>query len=106
MPPRSRNVLQTFPPRALGPSEHDILAEWLHLADDIPSAYVSERRTDDPHLYRRIVIGTGPNGRPTHYIHAPTGLSCWLRMCAGSNPNVQEFPSLRAALNSIREVLR
>ena len=104
MPSRIPDILQTFPPRALAPDEHALVAEWLSQAGDIVSAYVSERRSDEPTMYRRIVIAAGPGDQPSHFIHAPEGMSCWLRSTIGSHPNIRRFASLRDALNSIRPV--
>ena len=102
---RPPHILRTFPPRALAPHEHAFVAEWLSRAGDIVSAYVAERRSDDPTLYRRIVIVAGPDDRPTHLIHAPEGMSCFLLFTVGAYPRVRQFDTLRAALNSIRAVL-
>lgn len=71
---------------------------------DVAAAYVSERRSDDPALYRRIVISIGPDTRPSHLVHAPVGISCWLVTAVGQDLEVQKYNSLRAALNSIRKV--
>jgi hypothetical protein len=96
--------LRTFPPRPLNPDERELVATWLAGTFDVASAYVSERRSDDPALYRRIVINLGPGPGPTHLIHAPTGISCWLVTSVLDGGNVQRFDNLRNALNSIRPV--
>ncbi len=77
---------------------------WLATACDVASAYVSERRSDDPALYRRIVVTVGPDPGPSFLIHAPGGISCWLVSSVGRGSDVRRFDSLRAALNSIRPV--
>jgi hypothetical protein len=105
MPTRLREIMQTFPPRPLAPFEHALLAEWLELAGDIASAHVSDRRSDDPALYRRIAIFTRPDSKPSHLIHAPADMPYWLVFSTGADPRIQEFDTLRAALNSIRPVL-
>ena len=43
-----KNSIRHFPARLLTPDEHALLAEWLSAAGDIASAYVSNRRGDDP----------------------------------------------------------
>ena len=102
---RPPHILRTFPPRALAPHEHAFVAEWLSRAGDIVSAYVAERRSDDPAMYRRVVIVAGLSNRPSHLIHAPEGMSCWLLFSIGEYPPVRQFDTLREALNSIRPVL-
>ncbi|HET6194401.1 MAG TPA: hypothetical protein VFE12_01555 [Acetobacteraceae bacterium] len=99
------DILLRLPPRALAPDERDLVAEWLGLASDIPTAYVSARQIDDPVMFRRVVISASPDGRPTHTIHAPAGRRLWVRLTIGGEPVVELFDSLRAALNSIRRVL-
>jgi hypothetical protein len=98
-------VMLTFPPRELAPFERELVSEWLALAGDISEAHVSTRRSDDPALYRRIVITDGPDGRPTHLIHHPDGLELWVKMTIGPYPQIEMFSTLREALNSIRHVL-
>jgi hypothetical protein len=77
---------------------------WLAATCDVASAFVSERRSDDPALYRRIVVTVGPGQGPSHLVHAPTGISCWLVSSVGRGSEVRRFDSLRAALNAIRPV--
>jgi hypothetical protein len=104
MPSRAHVVL-TFPPRELSPFERELVREWLALAGDISEAHVNARRSDDPALYRRIVVSDAPDGRPTHLIHQPDGLELWVKMTIGPDPEIEMLSSLRAALNSIRPVL-
>lgn len=95
----------TFPPRELSAFERELVREWLALAGDISAAHVSSRRSDDPALYHRIVVSDAPDGQPTHLIHQPDGFDLWVKMTIGSDPQIQMFGTLRAALNSIRHVL-
>ena len=104
MPDRTDHILRTFPPRPLNPAERALVSTWLAATCNVASAYVSERRSDDPAFYHRIVIAIGPDPAPTYLVHAPTGLSCWLVSGMGHGSQVQRFDSLRAALNSIRPV--
>jgi hypothetical protein len=101
----SRDVLLRLPPRALAPHERALFAEWLALAGDVGTAYISERRSDDPALYRRLVIASDQGDKPTHLIHAPEGLRVWVLMKLGPYPEITMYDSLRTALNSIRPVL-
>ncbi len=104
MPDRTGDVLRTFPPRPLNPDERALVATWLAATCNVSSAYISERRSDDPALYRRIVITIGPDPKPSYLVHAPSGISCWLVTSVGHGSEVQRFDTLRAALNSIRRV--
>ena len=104
MADRLEDVLLTFPPRPLSPDERAVLNTWLAATCDVASAYISERRSDDPAMYRRIVVILGPSRQPTYLIHAPSGLNCWLVMAVVGGNQVRQFDSLRAALNSIRPV--
>jgi hypothetical protein len=81
------------------------VAEWLAAAGDVTSAYVSNRRNDDPALHHRIIIATGPGDGPSHLVHAPSGRNIWVVFSAGPRTRVHRFQTLRAALNSIRPVL-
>jgi hypothetical protein len=104
MTDRTEHVLRTFPPRPLNPDERELVTGWLAAAGDVASAYVSERRSDDPALFHRIVVALGPGTAPDYVVHAPTGVSCWLVTNLGEGTEVRRFDSLRAALNSIRRV--
>ncbi len=104
MTDRTGEVLRTFPPRPLNPDERGLVATWLAATCNVASAYVSERRSDDPALYRRIIVTIGPDRAPSYLIHAPVGISCWLVSSVGHGSEVRRFDSLRAALNSIRPV--
>jgi hypothetical protein len=99
------DMLLTFPPQMLGPTEQVLVQWWLRLAGDVPSAYVSERRSDDPAFFGRVVIATGPDTRPTHTIHVPAGSALWLVTSVDQSNEVQQFGTLRDALNAIRPVL-
>ncbi len=101
----SAEILLAFPPRPLGPDERALVAEWLANAGDILSAYVSERRSDDPRLHRRVVIVAGPVDRPSHIVHAPSGTITWILATVGPPANVEQFETLREALNAVRPVL-
>src|SRR6185312_7584142 len=104
MTDRTGDVLRTFPPRPPNPDERALVAEWLAATCNVASAYVSERRGDDPAIYRRIVITVGPDCGPSFLVHAPAGMSCWLVSSVGHGSNIRRFDNLRGALNSIRAV--
>ena len=99
------DVLRTLPPRPLGPGERQLLATWLAAAGDVALAYVSERRSDDPAIYRRIVIAMEPSGDPTFLIHTPADIDIWVLLHVSPEFEGRCFDSLRDALNFIRPVL-
>jgi|SRR5271166_1695866 len=100
-----RDAIRQFPARLLTPDEHAVVAEWLATAGDIATAYVSNRREDDPAHYRRIVILAKHDEGPSHLVHVPSGRNIWFVFSLRQKPRIQSFPTLRAALNSIRPVL-
>jgi hypothetical protein len=100
-----QDAIGHFPARLLTPEEHALVAEWLALAGDVAEAYVSNRRGDDPGYYRRIVIVTNSEDGPSHLVHAPTASQTWVVFSRGPQQTIEVFPTLRAALNSIRSVL-
>lgn len=99
------DMLMSLPPRVLGPHERALLADWLAAAGNIANAYVSARRSDDPAMQQRIVIVAGPDNRPSHLVHAPSGIRSWVLISLGPPQCIEQFGSLRAALNSIQRVL-
>jgi hypothetical protein len=101
----SAEILLAFPPRPLSPDESALVAEWLASAGDVLKAFVCERRSDDPRLHRRVVIVGGPVDRPSHIVHAPSGTITWIVTTIGPPANVEQFDTLRDALNSVRPVL-
>lgn len=98
------DVLQTLPPRPLRPDERLVLDEWLSGSGDIAWAFFSERRADDPALYRRIVIYEDADAGPSYLIHAPVAVDTWITMNVHDASQAQSFTTLRQALNSIRPV--
>ena len=97
-----RDMFQYSPARALTPAEHAVVAEWMAAAGDIASAYVSDRHTDDPAMYRCVVIVTNSADGPSHLIHAPVDEDIWVTFALGKGAKMRTFPSLHAALNSVR----
>ena len=98
------DVLQTLPPRPLSPDERMLLDEWLSASGDIACAFFSERRADDPALYRRIVIYEDVDAGPSYLIHAPLAVDAWITMNVHDASRAKSFATLRQALNSIRLV--
>jgi len=98
------DVLQTLPPRPLRPDERTLLDEWLSASGDIACAFFSERRADDPALYRRIVIYEDGDTGPSYLVHAPLSIDTWIMMNVHDTSQTQSFTTLRQALNSIRLV--
>ena len=105
MPKTAVDILLTFPPRMLSPTEQALVEEWLRLAGDVPFAYVSQRRSDDPKFFGRVVIATGPETKPSHTIHAPAESTLWLVTSMGPPQSVRQFNTLLDALNSVRPLL-
>jgi hypothetical protein len=103
--PGKANVMLAFPARELSPFERELVRDWLALASDVSDAYVSTRRSDDPALYRRIVVTDAADGRPTHLVHRPGDQNLWVKITVGPYPQITMFGTLREALNSIRNVL-
>ena len=98
------DILLTFPPRSLGPAERALVDEWLGRAGDVSTAYVSERRSDDPDLFGRVVITTGPGVTLSHVIHPPVDCPSWLVIAMDAPCSIQQFETLRDVLNCIRPV--
>ena len=101
-----QDAIRHFPARPLTPDEHALVDEWLANAGDIATAYVSNRRGDDPAHYRRVVIVTKPEEGPAYLVHAPSGRNEWIVFTLGPEPQISSFPTLRVALNAIRPVLQ
>ena len=82
-----------------------MVVDWLAAAGDIASAYVSERRSDDPDLHHRVLINAGPHGGPSHIVYAASGRDIWVVLNSGQRTKIRRFRTLRTALNSIQPVL-
>jgi hypothetical protein len=99
------DAIRHFPARPLTPDERALLTEWLAMAGDIASAYVIQRRHDDPDLMHRIIIVVSANDTPSYTVHAVPGRDIWIMSNLGQRTRIRRFRTLRAALNSIRPVL-
>lgn len=97
------NVQRIFPPRPLTDGERAILLGWSMAAKDF-TAFVSERRSDDPAVYRRIVISRRAGNRRLYLIHSHQNSDHWIMVSAADREDVGHFPTLRAALNYISPV--
>src|SRR5689334_5722998 len=75
---KAPEALLSFPPRLLGPAERELFYEWLSHAGDISLAFVSQRRSDDPRLYSRIVIRVDPDGERAYTVHTTDSGTAWL----------------------------
>ena len=102
---RAGDIMKYLPPRPLTPAERRILDEWLAAAGDVASAYVSQRESDDPALYRRIVVIMNPQDGPAHTVHAPAAHDIWVVFSPRQRQKIRRFGQLQAALNFIRPVL-
>jgi hypothetical protein len=109
MPSTADNVILTFPPRPISQWERALLAEWFAAAQgdgfDVQSAYVSERRGDDPRIAGRIVVVLRASREPSFVVYSPSESTFWVVVAAPNWNQLQRFGTLRAALNSIRPVL-
>ena len=101
MADRTADVLRTLPPRLLRADERKLLADWLSAAGDIASACFCERLSDDPAMYRRIVIFEDVILGPSYLIHPPTSVDAWITLSVRHAPEFRSFGSLRDALNSV-----
>lgn len=95
------HVPMTFPPRPLTDGEREILRSWATAVDDV-FAFVSERRSDDPTIYRRIVITRTSTGQRLYFIRPPHGNDFWQVLSAREGEDIARCPTLRAALNFVR----
>ena len=93
--------LCSFPPRPVTDGERQLLLDWVETNVDF-SAFVSERRSDDPAIYRRIVVLRRATRQRLYLIHCPQGSNWWMVSSAADRENVGFFPTLRAALQFIR----
>src|SRR6185437_1654526 len=96
------NVFLTFPPRSLADGEREMVRQWFAGTTDIASAYVSERRGDDPTHFRKIVIVEAGSRRPAWLVHCPNGTEVWLVTPQAEGFGPRYHTTLRAALEWIR----
>jgi hypothetical protein len=99
----SQNALRTSPPRPLTDDERQLLLDWKQAAQDY-SAFVSERRSDEPAIYRRIVVSLRATRQHLYLIHGSTEPACWIIISIETGEYVESFPTLRAVLNYIEPV--
>jgi hypothetical protein len=99
----THDELWAVPPRPLTDDERLILRGWIRAATGF-SAFVSERATDDPAIYRRIVVSRRDTRQPLYLIHASTQSAGWIMVSADSAEHVQRFPTLRAALDYLEPI--
>jgi hypothetical protein len=109
MPSPADNAILTFPPRSISQWERDLLNEWFAATQrkklDVTSASVRERRGDDPKFYGKIGVALRAGLEPAYLIYSPAGSTIWVVTTGSMWNQVQRFPTLRLALNSIRRVL-
>src|ERR1700722_11406094 len=97
---RVENVHRIFPPRPLTDGERAILLGWTTVAKGF-STFVSERRSDDPAIYRRIIVSRKGNNQRLYLIHSHQNSDYWVMISAADGEDIGHFPTLRAALNFI-----
>ena len=105
MLPSAVDVLLTFPARLPNSDERELLDAWLVATHGEAGVYIAERRSDDPKVRNQILIFTGKAGSPTHVVHSPTTIPCWLVKRTNGRTRIDIFGTLRDALNSIRNAL-
>ncbi len=81
------------------------MAEWFAATGDVASAYVCQRKTDDPAIYRRIAISVDGNVEYTHLIHTSFDNASWTVVDVRHKSEAHQFDSLVEALNFVRDVL-
>jgi hypothetical protein len=79
--------------------------EWFAAVGDVASAYVSQRKTDDPTIYRRIAISVDGNVAFTHPIHTSFHDESWTVVDVRHKSATHQFGTLVEALNFVRDVL-
>ena len=94
------------PPQALSDDNRELLQEWTAAASRTVIAYVSRRATDNSAFYGRIVVTERRSRMPHYLIHCPGGTNTWIVASVSEKSEVGRFPTLRAALNFVRPVLR
>jgi hypothetical protein len=83
------------------PDERALFDDWLATAGDIASAYISQRRGDDPILRNRIVLAAGVDDSPSHIVFAATGRDIWVVLQPSRRTRIQRFRTLHAVLDSL-----
>jgi len=99
----TQNVLRTSPPRPLTDDERRLLDDWVQAAQGF-TAFISERRTDEPAIYRRIVISVRATRQHLYLIHAAAEPACLIMLCIATGEYAGRFPTLRAVLDYIEPV--
>jgi hypothetical protein len=95
----------TSAPRTLSDEERRLLRLWTTAASDEVSAYVIQRRSDDPAMVGRIVVIKGDTRKPLYSLHRPVGLGWWIVSSLVEPAEIGTFATLRDGLNFIRPVL-
>lgn len=93
------------PPRTLSDEEHRLLRVWVTAASGGVTAFVNQRRRDDPTIIGRIVVIKRDTRKPLYSVYCPVGLDLWIVSSLVEMAEIGSFPSLRAALNFIQAVL-
>lgn len=94
-------VVCSFPPRPLTRAERQLLLDWTDASGDY-SSFISERRSDDPTIYGRIVVQRRATNQYLYLVHCPRGSSWWIVLSAVTGENVGHFATLRAALDFLK----
>ena len=92
-------------PRILTDGEHELVREWAKASGNSLTAFVSQRRADDPAFFRRIVIAKRGTRRPLYLVHCPVDGEFWVVTTVVEGHEIARLPTLRAALNCVRPLL-
>ncbi len=97
------NELRTAPPRPLTDDERNLLRDWNRAAKGF-YAFVSERQSDAPAIYRQIVVSRRSMKQDLYLIQPPKNSTYWIMHSCAKGEYIERFPTLRAALIYIEPV--
>jgi hypothetical protein len=98
-----QHVPRTSLPRQLTDDERRLLRDWIQGAQNF-TAFVSDRRTSEPAIYRRIVVSRRATRQHLYLLHAATESAGWVMLSIASGEYSDGFPTLRAVLHHIEPV--
>jgi hypothetical protein len=90
-------------PRTLTEDERQLVLDWAKTANSY-SAFVSERRNDDPAIYRRIIVFRRDTNQHLYKIHTSSESPGWIMLSAARGDYIERFGTLRGALDYVEPV--
>ena len=99
-----QHVLRTSSPRSLTDDERLLLLDWIQAAQRF-TAFISERRSDEPAIYRRIVVSLRATRQHLYLLHAATEPAGWIMLTIATGEYAGRYPTLRAVLDYIEPVV-